>query len=116
MPKRDWKILAEDIITSAERIEQYVSGLTFEEFVEQTLVSDAVARNLEISGEAASKIPDDVQIKYDDIPWKKLKGVRNRVIHEYFSVDLEIVWYIVQHELSPLKDELIRSLSEKKID
>ncbi len=107
MSKRDWKILAEDIVSSIEKIESYTKELSFDDFAINTMAVDAVVRNLEIIGEAAAKIPVEIQSLHSSIPWKKLKGIRNRIVHEYFSVDISIIWFIVSNELQSLKQNLL---------
>jgi len=69
MSKRDWRILVDDIISSVNKIENYVTGLTFEEFDQNSMIIDAVVRNLEIIGEAATKIPDEIQVENTQVPW-----------------------------------------------
>jgi len=106
MSKRDWKILFEDIIESINKIEEYTLGLSFEDFEENNLITDAVVRNIEIIGEAAKNVPAEIQNQFTDIPWQKLRGIRNRIVHDYFEVDRTIIWYIVTNELTPLKKSL----------
>ena len=106
MSKRDWRILVDDIISSVNKIENYVTGLTFEEFDQNSMIIDAVVRNLEIIGEAATKIPDEIQVENTQVPWKKLKGIRNRIIHEYFAIDTSIIWFIAQNEIHQLRENL----------
>jgi uncharacterized protein with HEPN domain len=113
MSKRDWKILFEDIIESISKIEDYIRDLSFEDFAYNSLLIDGVVRNFEIIGEASKNIPQEIQNKFEDIPWKKLKGIRNRIVHEYFSVDITIIWYIAQNELNPLKISLSKYIQEK---
>jgi uncharacterized protein with HEPN domain len=103
MSKRDWQILFEDIIESIEKIEQYTKGIGFDDFAMNSMIIDAVVRNIEIIGEASKNVPSQVQEKYPHIPWRKLAGIRNRIVHEYFGVDISIIWYIVTNELSQLK-------------
>jgi uncharacterized protein with HEPN domain len=67
---------------------------------------DAVIRNCEIIGEAATNVPDEIQRKYLEIPWAKMKGIRNILIHEYFGVDIEVIWETIQKDLGPLKQQL----------
>lgn len=112
MSKRNWKILFEDIIESINKIEEYTRELTFEDFSQSSIVIDAVVRNIEIIGEASKNIPEEIQNKFLDIPWQKIKGIRNRIVHEYFSVDITIIWFIVQNELSSLKSALQKHLEE----
>ena len=114
MSKRDWKILFEDIIESINKIEKYIKDLSFEDFSYSSLIIDAVVRNIGIIGEASKNIPLEIQDKFKDIPWQKIKGIRNRIVHEYFAVDISIIWYIVQNELEPLKNSLTRHLKEDK--
>jgi len=110
MSKRDWKILFEDIIESITKIEDYTKEITFEDFAQSPLIIDAVVRNVEIIGEASKNVPLEIQNKFKDIPWQKIKGIRNRIVHEYFAVDISIIWFIVTNELQSLKDNLTKHL------
>lgn len=112
MSKRDWKILFEDIIECIEKIEKYTKGLSYENFESDSLITDAVVRNIEIIGEASKNIPAEIQNQFIDIPWQKLRGIRNRIVHDYFDVDRKIIWFIVTNELSPLKKALQDHLQE----
>ncbi len=112
MSKRDWKILFEDIIESINRIENYTKDLSFEDFAQSQLIIDAVVRNIEIIGEASKNVPEETQNKFEDIPWQKIKGIRNRIVHEYFAVDISIIWYIVKNELQPLENNLSQHLKK----
>ncbi|MEO6696353.1 MAG: HepT-like ribonuclease domain-containing protein [Ignavibacteria bacterium] len=87
---RDWKLLFEDIIESINKIKLYTSGLSFDDFNLDSKTIDAVVRNFEIIGEAGNKIPEEIKIKFKNIEWNKIIGLRNRVIHEYFGVDNSI--------------------------
>lgn len=111
MSKRDWKVLFEDILESIEKIEQYTDGIGFDDFAVNSMVMDAVIRNIEIIGEASKNIPETVKVKYPDVPWQKLGGIRNRIVHEYFGVDINIIWFIVSNELSQLKQWIKEGLS-----
>jgi uncharacterized protein with HEPN domain len=107
MSERPTDLLLDDIRQSIDRIEEYVGGMSFEDFSEDQKSIDAVARNLEIMGEAANRLPDEFKESHADIEWYKIVGLRHRIVHEYFGVDLEIVWRILQKDLP----ELRRSLS-----
>jgi uncharacterized protein with HEPN domain len=72
---------------------------------------DAVIRNLEVIGEAATYIPEEIKVKYSEIPWAKMRGIRNLLIHEYFGVDIDVVWETIQKDLEPLK-ELLGNIKE----
>jgi len=102
MSKRDWR----------KKIENYTSTISYEEFLQDEKTKDAVVRNLEIIGEAANQIPKEIQIKYREIPWPQIIGLRNRLIHGYFVVDYDIVWSIVKDELPGLKVQLEKILKE----
>lgn len=107
---RDSKILIEDILESIEKINLYVEGLSFDDFNLDSKTIDAVTRNFEIIGEASNKIPEEFKINYPDIEWKKIIGLRNRIIHEYFGVDNSIIWFIIENELELLKEKLVKIL------
>jgi hypothetical protein len=79
MSKRNWKILFEDIIESITKIKEYTKDLSFEDFVQTPLVIDAVVRNIEIIGEASKNIPQEIQNKFKDIPWKKISSIPCRI-------------------------------------
>ena len=106
MSKRDNLLLVQDMLDSAIKIQEYTKGFSFDQFVDDDKTIDAVVRNFEIIGEAATRIHPDFQVEYSQIPWKKLKGYRNRLIHEYFGVDYQIVWDIISDDLSILLEEL----------
>jgi uncharacterized protein with HEPN domain len=112
MSKRDWKLLFEDIIDSINKIEEYTANLSFDDFEENSLVTDAVVRNIEIIGEASKNIPTRIQQSFTDIPWQKLRGIRNRIVHDYFDVDRKIIWFIVTNELAILKNALQNHLKD----
>ena len=106
MSKRDNSLLILDMVDAASRIQTYTNGLNFDEFLEDQKTIDAVVRNFEILGEAATRVDPDFQESNHHVPWKQLKGYRNRLIHEYFGVDYEIVWDIIENELADLIAQL----------
>lgn len=114
MSERHWRLFVEDILESIEKIENYVRNMKFTEFENDTLKIDAVVRNLEIIGEATKNIPEDMKSKYQNINWKGMIGLRNRIIHDYFGVDLEIIWVIIQNELPKLKEQ-IKEILKKEV-
>ncbi|MGB9798055.1 MAG: DUF86 domain-containing protein [bacterium] len=94
-------------------IEEYIRGISEEEFYSNRLIQDAVLRRLEIIGEAAKKIDEDFRNKYPRIPWKKITGIRDIIAHEYFGVKLERIWTVLKSDLPALKDE-IKSIMEEE--
>lgn len=91
MSKRDLKLLLEDVLECSQKIKKYTHGYTFDDFLDDDKTIDAVVRNFEIIGEATSKISDDFKIKNGQIRWKEMKGLRNRIIHDYARLDYEVI-------------------------
>jgi uncharacterized protein with HEPN domain len=89
----------EDILTSINRISKYIEGYNFADFKKDFKTVDAVIRNFEIIGEASKNLPDQVKEKYNDVPWAEMYLLRNKVSHEYFGVDYEIIWDIASNYL-----------------
>ena len=94
MSKREPLLLVEDIIESAVKILDYTQDLSFEEFTKDSKTIDAVIRNFEIIGEAANRLPEDFKDKHPHIDWHRIRGFRNRIVHDYFGIDCSIVWEI----------------------
>jgi uncharacterized protein with HEPN domain len=109
---RDYKVYADDIIEAIGKIKRYTHGIDREEFSRDEKTFDAVIRNLEVIGEAIKKMPEDIRAKHPLVEWKKIAGLRDIVVHEYFGIDVEIVWDVVQHKLSPLETEIKQILSK----
>lgn len=112
MPERGAKLYLADIENALAKIEQYVHGLSFDQFAANQLVIDAVVRNFEIVGEAVRNIPAEVTAAHADIPWEKMISMRNKVIHEYFGVDEEILWKTVQEDLPVFRGQIAKMLKE----
>lgn len=110
--KRTCQLYLRDILEAIERIESYVEGKTFEQFTKDTLVVDAVVRNFEIIGEATKHIPIDVKEENPLIKWKDMAGMRDKLAHEYFGVDIEILWRTSKNRLPALKPLIEELLSE----
>ena len=108
MSKRTPKLLLEDIIESAEKILQYTKGISFEEFSKDNKTVDAVIRNFEIIGEASNLLPDEIKEKYSEIDWHRIRGFRNRIVHDYFGVDLQIIWKIIFDQIPGLITEITK--------
>lgn len=114
MPRTQLVFFA-DMLGAIEKIQRYLENVSFAEFAEDDMRIDAVVRNLEIIGEAAGKIPPEIRDEYPDIPWKKIVGLRNILIHEYFGIDIEIIWDVVENHLGNLKIEAQRIMEEQKL-
>ena len=106
MSKRDSKLYLTDIKESIERIEEYTKDTLFGDFAKDLKTIDAVVRNLSIIGEAVKNIPDDMKTAYAEVAWHEIMGMRNKVVHEYFSVDEEILWKTIQVDLSLFKKQI----------
>ena len=100
---RDWKVYIEDIITAIEKVEGYMLNQNLDDFMENSEKQDAVIRNLEIIGEAAGKVPDTIKENCPAIEWRKIIGLRNILIHQYFGVSIPMVWDICENKLTHLK-------------
>ncbi|MBI5344677.1 MAG: DUF86 domain-containing protein [Deltaproteobacteria bacterium] len=109
---RDYKVYLDDILEAAARIRDYTLGLNLEGLKNDSKTLDAVVRNLEVIGEAAKKIPEDVRRRYPDTERKKISGIRDILIHEYFGIDINIIWDIAQNKL-PSLEEQVRNILEK---
>jgi uncharacterized protein with HEPN domain len=106
MSNRPIDLLLSDILESIDRVPQYIEGLSFDAFANDQKSIDAVVRNLEIIGEAANRLPDEFKEKHPEVQWHKVVGLRNRIIHDYFGIDLKIIWQIIQTDLPPLRQTL----------
>ena len=112
MPPRSWRVRIEDILEAIDNIEHYVAGLDFDAFDADRKTVDAVERNLEIIGEATANLPDEVLARWPEVPWRYMKGVRNLLAHEYFGVDVGIIWQTIQEDLpaiTPLLHKVLAS-------
>ena len=98
-----------DMLEAIQRIEKY-AGRGRQAFVADELIQTYIVHDLQILGEAAAKIPSDQQREYPELPWPKMIGMRNVLVHNYFNIDLDIVWQVVESELPILKDSLNRIL------
>ena len=106
MSKRPVDLLLDDISEAIDRIEQYISGMSFDVFSKDRKSIDAVVRNLEIIGEASNRLPADFKNSHSAIAWHKVVGLRHRIVHEYFGIDLQIVWQILQKDLPSLREAI----------
>ena len=112
MSLRNWRLRVEDILGAIAAIGSYTGGMTRESFTVDRRTVDAVMHNIMILGEAAGGIPDDVAIRHPDMPWDKMRAIRNVVVHAYFGIRKEILWETIQHDLPPLVPLLRAVLKE----
>jgi uncharacterized protein with HEPN domain len=111
MYRREPKLLVGDILDSASKVLNYTDGLTFEDFTKDSKTVDAVIRNFEIIGEAANRLPEEFKDSYSEIDWHRIRGFRNRIVHDYFGIDYSIVWLIKETFLPNMIAQL-RMLSD----
>jgi uncharacterized protein with HEPN domain len=88
------------------QIERYTDGVSHDDFMENRLLQDGVIRQLEVMGEAARNLTEDLRNEYPNIPWRQMIGLRNRMIHAYFNVNLQIIWEIIQGDIPNLKKDI----------
>jgi uncharacterized protein with HEPN domain len=103
MSERLWQEFAGDIITSCNKISNYISGMDIEDFISDDRTYNAVLRNLEIIGEAAKHIPEEIREIHNDIEWRKIMDLRNIIIHDYIGIDENIIWDLIGKKVPDLK-------------
>ena len=105
---RDIRVYIDDILKSIAMIEQYTQAIDEQDFLADTQVQDAVLRRLEIMGEAVKNIPQALRDRYPNIPWKKIAGLRDVLIHEYFGVNIRRTWKVAKQDIFELKQKLLQ--------
>jgi len=112
--KRDISLYLKDVFEHMKHAEAFIENLTQEEFIKDKKTSYAVVRCIEIIGEAVKNIPDDVRGKYPDIPWKKMAGMRDKISHFYFGIDMKKVWLTVKRDIPEIKPSIKKILKDIK--
>jgi len=108
MSPRNWVVRIQDIIDAIHEIKSFINEMTFQEFISDKKTIRAVELNFIIIGEAVSAIPEEVQYLYQDVPWHLMRGLRNQLVHAYFSIAPKILWDTIEQDLP----QLITSLEE----
>lgn len=102
MSRRDWRLYADDIVRSCGKVRRFIAGMTYDAFAADERTCDAVMRNLEIIGEAAKHLPDEV-VGATSVDWRKVRGMRDVLAHGYFGLDLKVVWSVSTTKLDELE-------------
>ena len=111
---RDTKLYLLDVKEAIDKIQEYTRKVSYDEFSKNKEKIDAVIRNFEIIGEAVKHIPQNIKQKHRDINWEDIVGMRNIITHEYFGVDLEIIWKTIKEKLPELKEKIEEIIKECK--
>ncbi len=106
MPERKPSVILKDILRCIEHIQLYTNGLSFDDFSKNFMAVEACLYNIQVIGEAVSHLPSEIKEKETQIPWTLIKGMRNRLIHEYFGTDLSLVWNVINKEFPSFKKVL----------
>lgn len=115
---RDYKVFLEDVLEAIANVAEFVGTMTLDEFRSDKKTLHAVVRNLEVIGEAIKQVPTEVRELHPQIPWQRIAGLRDILIHHYFEIDIDIVWDIVQNKLPELKlqiETVLRDSAEKPL-
>ncbi len=113
---RDYKVFLQDALEAIGNVGEFVGAMTLDQFKSDKKTLHAVVRDLEVIGEAIKQIPAEVRVRYPNVPWQRIAGLRDILIHHYFSIDVDIVWDIVQNKLVELKPQLEAVLAEAMND
>ena len=111
MSERSPFLLLDDLITSGQKILEYTYNLSYNQFLSDEKTIDAVIRNFEIIVEVVNRLPDEFKKKHSEIDWHRIRGFRNRIVHDYFGIDYEIVWEIKEKFLPELIT-VLKSISD----
>ncbi|MCD8741889.1 DUF86 domain-containing protein [Mucilaginibacter roseus] len=112
MSKRQPNLLLEDMLESANKILTYTRHLDYQDFINDSKTIDAVVRNFEIIGEAANRLPESFRDENPEIDWHKIRGLRNRIVHDYFGIDYSIIWTIKEEFLNRIIEQITELLNK----
>lgn len=115
--ERQFNLFIQDIADSIKNIEAFVGNMSFDDFCGDEKTKSAVVLKIEVIGEAAKNIPKEIKMKYNEVPWKDMAGMRDKISHFYFGIDYKIVWKVIKERLPAIKPEIeriLKDLEEKK--
>ena len=112
--KKDPLVFIKHIRDSINEIDSFTKNVSKEKFIEEKLIQNAVIRSIEVIGEAVKNLPKGFRIKYKEIPWSKIAGMRDKIIHHYFGLDLDTIWDIIKEDIPELKKEIKNILEKEK--
>jgi len=111
--KKDASVFAHHILDSINAIYSFLGDFTKSDLEKDRKSQNAIIRELEIIGEAVKNIPESVKLSHPDVPWKKIAGMRDKLIHHYFGISLDIIWDVLKYDLSQLKKQIQKILNER---
>lgn len=112
LPERDWRLYLEDMLEFCGSVKSYVAGHTLDTWSQDAMRLDATLHKPSLIGEAARQVPDPVREQAPDIPWRRIVGLRNRLMHAYPATDRSVVWAVVTSDIPALQDSLERLLGQ----
>ena len=116
MSRRSTKLYIDDILDAIRKIEKYAKGRSFSKLVKDEKTTDAIVKNFIVLGEAIRNLPEEeIRKKYADIPWREIMDMRNKIVHEYFSVDEKIMWDAIKNNLPVFKKQIMKLKKDLKI-
>jgi len=110
--KKDNHVYLKHILDAIYRIEEYTKEVKYKDFMDKNLIQAGVMREIEIMGEATKRLTQEFKEKYPDIPWKKMAGTRDKLIHDYFGVDIDAVWHTVKQDIPALRVKVRKIIKE----
>jgi uncharacterized protein with HEPN domain len=113
MKKRDATDYLKDILEAIDDVETFIGNLTYDEFIKDRKTLNAVVRSIEVIGEAAKNIPQTLRVKYEELPWREITGIRDKLIHGYFGIDTETIYKAAKEDIPPLKS-LIQKMTKEQ--